>query len=137
MSDPSIILPEVEPLPAEVVLSGDLWQRGIRLIDRPFAGGRLTSGIWHSGVFETKTFVFGGTEWFQVLAGTVILDLAAGTSETRAGDVTKVDRGTSLVWKQPEPVQKLFIRWDGEGPVPDLTALWSKMGSMISSPSQT
>lgn len=137
MSQPAIILPEAEPLPADVVLSGDLWQRGLLLVDRPFEGGRLTAGLWQSGVFETRTFEFGGTEWFQVMAGTVILDRAGDSTETKAGHVAKVDRGTSLVWKQPDPVLKLFIRWDGDGTVPDLTALWSEMGSMFASMPQT
>lgn len=127
MSFPNLRLPEAEPLPADLIHSGDERQFGIRWVDRPLAGGRLTAGIWHSGVFETKFFEFGGFEWIKVLEGTIVFETSGGRKTILAGTASKAVRGTSMRWCQPDPVLKLFLRWDGDGAPPDLDRLWNEV----------
>lgn len=110
-------LPLRENLPADLIVEGgELWQRGIRLIDRSIPGrGRITAGSWLSGRFATKPFVFSGCEWLHVLSGAIVFEIDGHDHEIAAGMSALVPRGLSCRWVQPEPVLKYFLRWDHEG----------------------
>lgn len=110
-------LPLCEDLPADLVEEGgELWQRGVRLVDRSEPGrGRITAGSWLSGRFATKPFVFGGCEWLHVLSGAIVFEIDGHDHEIAAGMSALVPRGLSCRWVQPEPVLKYFLRWDHEG----------------------
>ncbi len=110
-------LPLREGLPADLVEEGgELWQRGMRLVDRSVSvGGRITAGSWLSGRFATKPFVFGGCEWLHVLSGAIVFEIDGYVHKIAAGMSALVPRGLSCRWVQPEPVLKYFLRWDHEG----------------------
>lgn len=110
-------LPLRENLPADLIVEGgELWQRGIRLIDRSIpGGGRITAGSWLSGRFATKPFVFSGCEWLHVLSGAIVFEIDGHDHKISAGMSALVPRGLSCRWMQPKPVLKYFLRWDYKG----------------------
>lgn len=117
-------LPEAEPLPADLIEQGALWQRGLRIIDRPAEVGRITGGVWASGVFATHPFDFGGQEWMYIISGCVRLEIEDTKRLVGAGEQFLVPKGLHCRWVQPEPVLKAFLRWDGDGPAPEMERVW-------------
>lgn len=117
-------LPEAEPLPADLIERGALWQRGLRIVDRFAEGGQLTGGLWASGAFQTVPFAFGGQEWMHIISGSVRIETEYTERRVGPGEQIVVRRGLHCRWIQSEPVLKLFLRWDGDGPVPTMERLW-------------
>ena len=105
---------ELEPmpdLPASVIATGEIWQRGRYWIHRPEA--RLTAGIWESGVFRTRPFRFGGDEFFTILEGEIRFEMEGRDPiVVGAGQSALVPLGADIVWEQRVPVRKLFMRAD-------------------------
>lgn len=125
-------VPAADDLPAEVIASGDIWQRGLLWSNHAVPG--LTAGLWESGVFETRPFTFGGDEFFFVAEGEVRL-LQHGRPEVviGPGEAVLVPRGSEIVWQQTSKVRKLFMRFDApDAPVlsasPTVTKIVDDLG---------
>jgi uncharacterized cupin superfamily protein len=106
-------LPEREPIPAAVIAEGDGRQWGRRIVDEPALG--LSAGIWESGAFRTRPFVFGGHEFMRVLEGEIVLEADGGTVRVGPGEAAVVAQGATIAWTQPRRVRKLFMRFDDPG----------------------
>ena len=72
----------------------------------------LFAGVWSADSQETKIDSYPVDEVCVVLAGTITLTTAGGTSEFRAGDAFAIRKGTPLTWANSSDVRKIYVTLD-------------------------
>jgi uncharacterized cupin superfamily protein len=79
------------------------------LRDQPGAGNLLYAGLWRTGPL-TLNYVFGGDETFQVLEGSVSIELEDGkTVDLSEGDIASFTVGTRSIWRVDKSFKKFFV----------------------------
>jgi uncharacterized cupin superfamily protein len=98
----------LDPMPAELLASGQPELRGVELFSAPEDG--VSVGLWSATPFVTAGGPYPVDEFMVLLEGCVIIRLPDGRSQTvRAGDSFFIPKGLDCKWDQPETVRKIYV----------------------------
>ncbi|MEE8365726.1 MAG: cupin domain-containing protein [Gammaproteobacteria bacterium] len=100
-----------EPIPREIIASGDPVQRGHQYFGTE--SERVTSGVWDCTTHALKREPYEVDEFMIVLEGSISIEDKYGHTETfRAGERFIIPKGTDCVWKQSEYARKYYFIHD-------------------------
>jgi hypothetical protein len=100
-----------EPIPRDIIASGDPVQRGHQYFGTE--SERVTSGVWDCTTHALKREPYEVDEFMIVLEGSISIEDKSGHTETfRAGERFIIPKGTDCAWKQSEYARKYYFIHD-------------------------
>lgn len=100
-----------DPIPREVIASGDPVQRGHQYFATD--NDRVTSGVWDCTTHALKRDAYEVDEFMIVLEGSISIEDKSGDTKTfRAGESFIIPKYTDCIWKQSEYARKYYFIHD-------------------------
>jgi len=100
-----------EPIPREIIASGDPVQRGHQYFGTE--NDKFTAGVWDCTTHALKREPYEVDEFMIVLEGSISIEDESGHTETfRAGDSFIIPKSTDCIWKQSEYARKYYFIHD-------------------------